>query len=107
MYSLKQEPHAWYTRIDSYLIGLGFTKSEVDENLFHVLVEGKLLIIALYINYLVLIGDEKLIISYKEDLAREFEMKDMGFMHCFLSLEVWKGDREQFVSQRKCENEIL
>jgi len=28
---------------------------------------------------------------YNEDLAREFEMKDMGLMHYFLGMEVWKG----------------
>jgi len=50
LYGLKQAPHAWYNRIDNYLIGLGFTKSEVDENLHHILVEGKFLIIVLYVD---------------------------------------------------------
>ncbi|MGV7648681.1 reverse transcriptase domain-containing protein, partial [Mycobacterium kansasii] len=27
LYMLKQAPRAWYTRIDSYFTGLGFTKS--------------------------------------------------------------------------------
>ncbi len=34
-------------------------------------------------------------------------MKDLGPMHYFLSLEVWKGDGELFVSQGKYANEIL
>ena len=34
LYGLKQAPRAWYTRIDSYFTGLGFTKSEVDPNLY-------------------------------------------------------------------------
>ena len=72
LYMLKQAPHAWYTRIDSYFTGLGFTKSEADANLYHIVVEGKLLIIVLYVDDLVLTGDEKLIKSCKEDLAREF-----------------------------------
>jgi hypothetical protein len=38
---LKQAPRAWYTRIDNYLTGLGFTKSEADANLYHIVVEGK------------------------------------------------------------------
>eukprot|EP00253_Pinus_taeda_P019684 PITA_19684 len=45
--------------------------------------------------------------SCKEDLAREFGMKDIGLMHYFLGLEVWKGDGELFVSKGKYENEIL
>ena len=48
-----------------------------------------------------------MILSCKEDLAREFEMKDMGLMHYFLGMEVWQKDGELFVSQGKYANEIL
>ena len=40
LYGLKQAPHAWYTRIDNYFTGLGFTKSEADANLYHIVVDG-------------------------------------------------------------------
>eukprot|EP00253_Pinus_taeda_P002624 PITA_02624 len=33
LYGLKQAPRAWYTQIDNYFIGLGFSKSEADPNL--------------------------------------------------------------------------
>ena len=33
LYGLKQAPRAWYSRIDSYLLSMGFQKSEVDPNL--------------------------------------------------------------------------
>ena len=65
LYGLKQAPRAWYTKIDNYFIGLGFTKSEENANLYHIVVEGKLLIIVLYVNDLILKGDEKLIKSCK------------------------------------------
>jgi hypothetical protein len=58
LYGLKQAPHAWYTRIDSYFTRLGFTKSEADANLYQFVVEGKLLIIVLYVDDLILTGDE-------------------------------------------------
>eukprot|EP00253_Pinus_taeda_P012480 PITA_12480 len=45
--------------------------------------------------------------SRKEDLEREFEMKDLGLMHYFLGMEVWRGDGELFVSRGKYANEIL
>eukprot|EP00253_Pinus_taeda_P026703 PITA_26703 len=41
LYGMKQAPCAWYTRIDNYFTGLGFTKSEADANLYHIMVEGK------------------------------------------------------------------
>ena len=61
LYRLKQAPHAWYTRIDSHFTRLGFTKSEANENLYHVMVEGKPLIIVLYVDDLILTGDDQLI----------------------------------------------
>ena len=91
LYGLKQPPHAWYTRIESYFTRLGFTKSEVNTNLYHIVVDVKILIIVLYVYDLILTSDEQLITSCKEDLAREFEMKDMGT--CIISL-AWKYGKE-------------
>ena len=51
--------------------------------------KGKILIIVLYFHALILTGDEQLIHSCKEDLAKEFEMKDLGLLHYFLGLEIW------------------
>eukprot|EP00253_Pinus_taeda_P002760 PITA_02760 len=107
LYTLKQAPRAWYTRTDNYFTRLDFTKSEADVNLYSIVVEGKLLIIVLYVDDLILTSDDQLTMSCKEDLAREFEMKDMGLMHYFLSMEVWQKDGELFVSQGKYANEIL
>jgi len=89
LYGLKEVPCAWYIRIDNYFTRFSFTKSEVDENLYHIVLKGKLLIIVLYVDYLILTGDDQFFVSCKEDLAREFEMKDMGLVHYFLGMEVW------------------
>jgi len=88
LYGLKQAPCAWYTGIDNYFTRLGFTKSEADVNLYHIVVEGKLLIIVLYVDDLILTGDGKLVKYCKEDLAKEFEM-DLGLMHYFLGIDIW------------------
>lgn len=86
---------------------LGFIKSEADVNLYHIMVKDKQLTIVLYVDDLILTGDDQLIMSCKEDLAREFKMKDMGLMHYFLGMEVWQKDGESFVSQGKYANDIL
>ena len=78
LYGLKQAPSSWYTHIDSSFTGPGFTKSEADANLYQIVVEGKILIIFLYVDDLILTSDEQLIHSCKEDLAKEFKMKDIG-----------------------------
>jgi hypothetical protein len=89
LYGLKKSPHAWYIQIDSYFTRLGFTKSEADANLYQIVVEDNILIIVIYVDDLKLTGDDQMIHSCKEHLAKEFEMKDMGLLHYFLGLEIW------------------
>eukprot|EP00253_Pinus_taeda_P008006 PITA_08006 len=48
-----------------------------------------------------------LILSCKEDLAQEVEMKDLGLLHYFLGLEIWQHNDGLFVSQGKYAREIL
>eukprot|EP00253_Pinus_taeda_P035910 PITA_35910 len=107
LYGLKQAPRARYTWIDSYFTRLGFSKSEADPNLYQIVVEGKLLIIVLYVDDLILTGDELLILSCNEDLTREFEMKDLGLLHYFLGFIIWQRSDGLFVSQGKYAQEIL
>eukprot|EP00253_Pinus_taeda_P035244 PITA_35244 len=101
LYGLKQAPRAWYERMDSYLMKLGFTRSNVDPNLYFKVVEGKPLILVLYVDDFFLTGDDPLIHQCTRELAAEFEMKDLGLMHYFLGLEVWQRPGEIFLSQGK------
>ena len=52
LYGLKQAPKAWYERIDSYLMKLGFTRSNVDSNLYFKVDREKPLILVLYVDNL-------------------------------------------------------
>ena len=40
LYGLKQAPRTWYGRIDSFLAGLGFTKSKANLNLYYKVVDS-------------------------------------------------------------------
>jgi hypothetical protein len=68
---------------------MGFTKSEAGSNLYYIFAQIDLLILVLYVNDLFLTGAKKLIAGCKEDMAIEFEMKDINLVHYFLGLEVW------------------
>jgi len=54
LYGLKQVPRAWYEHIDRYLQGMGFVKSEVDANLYYLVVGDDVLILVLYVDGLFL-----------------------------------------------------
>jgi hypothetical protein len=69
LYRLKQAPRARYSRIDSYLIILGFTKSDANPNLYYKVEDGFPLILVLYVDDLFLTGDENLIDGCKRDLT--------------------------------------
>ena len=69
---LKHAPRAWYERIDSYLMKLGFTRSNVDPNLYFKVNREKPLILVLYVDDLFLKGVDPLIHQCKKDIASEF-----------------------------------
>ena len=58
LYGLKKAPTAWYSRIDSYLQSLGFTKSDSDSNLYYKVFEDHPLILVLNVDDLFLTGAE-------------------------------------------------
>jgi hypothetical protein len=107
LYGLKQAPRAWYGRIDSFLMILGFTKSKVDSNIYFKIMDNEPVILLLYVDDLFLTGEENLIVECKRRLASEFEMKDLGLMHYFLGLEVWQIPERIFLNQGKYTVEIL
>jgi hypothetical protein len=107
LYGLKQAPRTWHSRIDSYLKSLGFTKSDVDSNLYFKIVQNHSLILVLYVDDLFLTGEEHQIAQCKRELNSKFEMKDLGPMHYFLGLEVRQKQDEIFLSQGKYTVDVL
>jgi hypothetical protein len=107
LYGLNQAPRAWYARIDSYLMRLGFSKSHEDPNLYYKVVNNAHVILLIHVNDLFLTGEESLIIHCKNELASEFDMKDLGLVHYYLGLEVWKKRGEVFLGQGKYAIKIL
>jgi hypothetical protein len=107
LYGLKKAPRAWYDRIDSFLMSLGFTKSKGDSNLYFKVVDGGPMILLLYVDDLFLTGEEKLTTDNKRKLATNFEMKDLGMTNYFLGLEVWKRPNDIFLNQGKYVVEIM
>jgi hypothetical protein len=107
LYGLKQAPRAWYSRIDSYLLQMGFEKSEADPNLYYIIRGEDKLILILYVDDLFITGGEHLIVDCKWGLASEFEMKDIALMHYLLGMEEWQEDGHVFLGQGKYATDIL
>ena len=98
---MKQAHMAWYSRMGSFPMSLGFTKSKVNSNLYFK-VEGKRpVMLLIYVNDSFLTGEDKLIKDARRKLATKFEMKDLGMIHYFLGMEVWQNADGVFLGQGK------
>ena len=88
LYGLKDTPRSWYESVDNYVMKLGFTHRNVDQDLYFKVDREKLLILVLHVDDLFMASSNPLIHHCKRELAAKFEMKDLGLMHYFLGPEV-------------------
>jgi hypothetical protein len=90
LYDLKQAPRAWYSRIDTHLIQLGFNRSENETTLYLKQNEdGLQLVISLYVDdMLVTKSNVKLLAEFKREMQDVFELSDLGIMNYFFGMEI-------------------
>lgn len=85
LYGLKQAPHVWYNKIYSDLMRNSFCKNDGEPTLYIKSRNGKILMVFLFINDLVFIGnDDFLINDFKKVIKNEFDMIDLGLLRYFL-----------------------
>jgi hypothetical protein len=95
LYGLKQLPRTWYQKFDTYMLGLGFTRSKEDHCVYFKLIGDHLIHLVLYVDDMLLIGNNKEIIQdVKTQLSSKFDMKDLGAANLILGMEI-KRDREK------------
>jgi len=102
LYGLKQAPRAWFSRLSTRLLELGFTNSRDDSSLF-IYGEGptKLFILNYVDDIIVTSHSSTLISSLISKLQGDFPIKDLGSLHYFLGVEVLRHNQGMFLSQRK------
>ena len=109
LYGLKQSPRAWFERFTKVVKGYGFVQCQSDHTLFvkH-FPEGKLAIIIVYVDDIILTGNhEEKIDLLKKLLTKEFEIKDLGNLKYFLGMEIARSKKGIAVSQRKYVLDLL
>jgi len=100
----------WYQKFDTYILGLGFSRNKTDHCVYFKLVGDHFIYIALYVDDMLLIGNNKEIIKdVKIKLSSEFDMKDLGAANFILGMEI-RRDRENmklWLNRRKYVETIL
>jgi hypothetical protein len=81
LYCLKQDPRAWYAKMDIFLIATGLSRCHYDPNVYTKNVGSHIIMFVLYVDDLSLTGsDSKLLKHVKTNLKKKFEMTDLGFL---------------------------
>ena len=83
----------WYHKFDTFIWGLGFTRSKADHCVYFKLIGDRVIYLVLYVDDMLLTGNDKEIIhEVKIQLSSKFYMKDIDATNFILGMEV-KRDR--------------
>nr|AAP54332.2 retrotransposon protein, putative, unclassified [Oryza sativa Japonica Group] len=108
LYGLKQSPRAWFDRFRRAMCGMGYKQCNGDHTVFYRHNRGLKTILVVYVDDMIITGDDCLEISrLKQNLSKEFEVKDLGQLKYFLGIEIARSPRGIVLSQRKYVLDLL
>ncbi|XP_074363905.1 uncharacterized protein LOC141704579, partial [Apium graveolens] len=91
LYGLRQAPRAWYSKLNKCLEGLGFVRCAYEQTVYTRHVGKEVLIVGVYVDDLLVTGSNTVQIKeFKEQMAKSFDMSDMGKLTYYLGIEVSK-----------------
>ncbi|KAL1365153.1 hypothetical protein AAHE18_03G268100 [Arachis hypogaea] len=108
LYGLKQASRQWNFKLKSILLELGYNQYKSDYNMFTKSQSTDFTIILVYVDDLVLAGDDLFEIErVKQTLHDRFRFKDIGDLKFFLGLEVARSSKGIALYQRKYVLDLL
>ncbi len=110
LYGLKQAARCWNLKINAHLLKLGYSQNQADHCVYCKRVGESVMILALYVDDLILISDSKeLIQAEKKALSQQFEIKDLGPAHFILGIQIRRdrAKRQMFLSQSTYLKKVL
>jgi len=85
----------WYQNFDTFIRGLGFTKSKAYHYVYFILTGDHVIYLVLYVDDMLLVGNDKEIIQdLKTKLSSKFDMKDLDATNYIWGMEI-KRDRKK------------
>lgn len=109
IYGLKQSSRTWFKRFGEVVKRHGYKQSQADDSMFYKHSKsGKKSILIVYVDDIVLTGDDHTELqNIKSQLAKDFEVKDLGNLKYFLGMEFARSKDGLVVSQRKYVLDLL
>ena len=100
LYGLKKAPRAWYGKIGEFLVQSSIKVAPSDSSLFVKEKESRLVIVLVYVDDLIIIGDlSEEIQRTRENFSVRFQMKELEELKHFLGLEVERTKEGLFLGQ--------
>jgi hypothetical protein len=108
LYGLKQAPRAWFSRLSTTLLQLGFTTSKADVSLFFFNKGGIHIYMLIYVDDIIIISSSSAATSkLLAQLQADFVVKDLGPLHYFLGIEVHSRSNGLILTQQKYIRDLL
>ncbi|KAE8656956.1 D-glycerate 3-kinase [Hibiscus syriacus] len=111
LYGIKQVSRCWYKRFDSFIMCLRYNRFNVDPcAYFKSFGDNDFVILLLYVDDMLVAGPNKdHIKELKAQLAREFEMKELGSTNKILGMQIHRdrSNRKIWLSQKNYLKKIL
>jgi hypothetical protein len=102
LYGLKQSPRAWFDRFRRAMCDMEYRHCNGDHTLFYRYIGNHITILAVYVDDIIITGDDTVeIVRLKEDLSKDFEVKDLGQLRYFLGIKIARSPKGIVLSQWK------
>lgn len=99
LYELRQAPQLWYQLLAKALQTVGFTRLPSTECLFALRTKQGYVLLLAYVDDLLLVGREKLVVQVKKRLSGLFKVTDLGRCTFFLGIKMQETAKGIFLSQ--------
>jgi histone deacetylase 1/2 len=108
LYGLKQAPRAWFDRLRTYLLQLGFRATGSDASLFVFNSGGETAYLLVYVDDIILTASTPALLRRIVDqLSNEFAIKDLGALKFFLGVQVTRDAGGFFLTQSQYAEDVL
>jgi hypothetical protein len=108
IYGLKQAPRAWFNKLATTLLSLGFTEYKVDYSFFLLCKSSVHLFFLIYVDDIIVTSNSLSAIAHIIDCLKQyFVVKDLGSLHYFLGIHVQPMSSGLHLSQTKYISDIL
>lgn len=95
LFGPKQSSRVWNQRLNEVLVYFGLKRGSLDQCIYYMVINSKILIVAIYVDdVLVFYNDSDLADRLKDELCKQFSMKDLGEAKSVLGIRISRNKQD-------------